>query len=417
MDDGRELPLFKLETTSEIAPVLHRHAEERRQPGRPRREVPQQVRPRRRQEVSVRACSAQHKAASAAFFVAGAAPCCRSGMIARLNTPNPALVTQRAAQRLPRVALLLFCAAYVLPGLFGRDPWSNADVTAFGYMAEHRRGPHGLAGARRSAACRPTPRCCRYWLGAAASSRCSAPWLDPALAARLPFALLLALVLVLTWYTTYHLARTDAAQPLPFAFGGEANPVDYARAIADGARAGADRHAGPAAARPRDDARAGAAGRVRAVPVRAGGSAVSRPARRALAVLAALPALAASGAPASALALGAGRHARLRALELPAGARASRPGWPPPACSPRRWPRRCGAWAWRVGRLRLAGAAARHRLRLLAVVHLAGLAAGAVDAVALAPPPAAPAHLRCRWAAPLVGRGWPASRWAARTAR
>ena len=43
------------------------------------------------------------------------------------------------------------------------------------------------------------------------------------------------LVLVLTWYTTYHLARTEAAQPLPFAFGGEATPVDYARAIADGA--------------------------------------------------------------------------------------------------------------------------------------------------------------------------------------
>ena len=43
------------------------------------------------------------------------------------------------------------------------------------------------------------------------------------------------LVLVLTWYATYHLARTEAAQPLPFAFGGEATPVDYARAIADGA--------------------------------------------------------------------------------------------------------------------------------------------------------------------------------------
>ena len=30
----------------------------------------------------------------------------------------------------PRLALLLFCAAYVLPGLFGRDPWRNADLTA-----------------------------------------------------------------------------------------------------------------------------------------------------------------------------------------------------------------------------------------------------------------------------------------------
>jgi hypothetical protein len=46
---------------------------------------------------------------------------------------------------------------------------------------------------------------------------------------------LLVAVLVLTWYSTYHLARTDAAQPVPFAFGGEADPVDYARAMADGA--------------------------------------------------------------------------------------------------------------------------------------------------------------------------------------
>ena len=33
----------------------------------------------------------------------------------------------------------------------------------------------------------------------------------------------------------YALARSDSAQPLPFAFGGEAAPADYARAIADGA--------------------------------------------------------------------------------------------------------------------------------------------------------------------------------------
>jgi hypothetical protein len=47
--------------------------------------------------------------------------------------------------------------------------------------------------------------------------------------------MLLALVLALTWYSAYHLARTEAAQPLPLAFGGEASSVDYARAVADGA--------------------------------------------------------------------------------------------------------------------------------------------------------------------------------------
>ncbi|WP_293409058.1 hypothetical protein [Piscinibacter sp.] len=73
-----------------------------------------------------------------------------------------------------------------------------------------------------------------YWLGAAfirLLGGCSIR----RLAARLPFALLLALALALTWYATYHLARTEAAQPVPFAFGGEADPVDYARALADGA--------------------------------------------------------------------------------------------------------------------------------------------------------------------------------------
>ena len=54
--------------------------------------------------------------------------------------PNPALVTSDAARQLPRVALWLLCAAYVLPGVFGRDPWKNADITAFGYMVNMAEG-------------------------------------------------------------------------------------------------------------------------------------------------------------------------------------------------------------------------------------------------------------------------------------
>jgi 4-amino-4-deoxy-L-arabinose transferase-like glycosyltransferase len=150
-----------------------------------------------------------------------------------LTSPNPALVTQRAAQRLPRVALILFCAAYVIPGVFGRDPWKNADISAFGHMVGIAEGRSpwmapALGGLPSDAALLP------YWLGAVFIKLLS-PWVEPALAARLPFALLLVLVLALTWYATYNLAKTDAAQPLPFAFGGEAQPTDYARAIADGA--------------------------------------------------------------------------------------------------------------------------------------------------------------------------------------
>jgi len=54
--------------------------------------------------------------------------------------PIPALVTSDAARRLPRAALLLLCAAYVLPGVFGRDPWKSADITAFGQMLAMAEG-------------------------------------------------------------------------------------------------------------------------------------------------------------------------------------------------------------------------------------------------------------------------------------
>ncbi|MEO5732109.1 MAG: hypothetical protein ABIN96_15390 [Rubrivivax sp.] len=148
-------------------------------------------------------------------------------------SPKPALVTERAARRLPRVALLLLCAAYVLPGVFGRDPWRNADITAFGQMVAIAEGrtpwwAPTLGGVPADTALLP------HWLGAAFISAGSG-WLDPAFAARIPFALLLAATLSLVWYTSFHLARTEAAQPVPFAFGGEATPIDYARAIADGA--------------------------------------------------------------------------------------------------------------------------------------------------------------------------------------
>ena len=148
-----------------------------------------------------------------------------------MNQPTPAIVTQSAVRRLPRIALLLFCVAYVLPGFLGREPWKNADVSAFGVMLEMAAGhsgwwnPQVLGVAVEETG--PLP----YWLGAAFIKLL--PFLTPEFAVRVPFALLLALTLICTWYTVYHLARQPAAQPVAFAFGGEAKPTDYARALAD----------------------------------------------------------------------------------------------------------------------------------------------------------------------------------------
>ena len=150
-----------------------------------------------------------------------------------MTQPTPAIVAQSAVHRLPRLALLLFCAAYVLPGFIGREPWKNADIMAFGYMYElaagraHWLSPDLLGQPPEFEALLP------YWVGAWAM-RVAPAWLAPDFAARLPFIALLVLTLLATWYGVYFLARTPGAQPVPFAFGGEAHPTDYARAIADG---------------------------------------------------------------------------------------------------------------------------------------------------------------------------------------
>ena len=136
-------------------------------------------------------------------------------------------------RRLPRLALLLLCVAYVIPGMVGREPWRNADMAMFGYMMDMARGATSwldpqMLGMRPNA-----DGLLPYWLGAWAAQWGPA-WISPVLLARLPFAAMLALTLAATWYAVYSLASHPRAQPVAFAFGGEANPTDYARAIGDG---------------------------------------------------------------------------------------------------------------------------------------------------------------------------------------
>lgn len=150
-----------------------------------------------------------------------------------MNQTTPAIVAQGAVRRLPRVALLLLCVAYVLPGFFGREPWKGADITAFGYMAELAHGGSAWLAPQLLGRAPDVDALLPYWLGAWAMQAAPA-WLASDFAARIPFGLLLALALAATWYGTYYLARNPEAQPVAFAFGGEALPADYACAIADG---------------------------------------------------------------------------------------------------------------------------------------------------------------------------------------
>jgi 4-amino-4-deoxy-L-arabinose transferase-like glycosyltransferase len=150
-----------------------------------------------------------------------------------VNPPTPAIVTQNAVSPLPRWALVLLCIAYVVPGFVGRDPWKSADVTAFGYMLELAHGRTPWLSPLLGGMPPETEGLLPYWLGAWAI-QLAPQWVSAEMAVRLPFALLLVITLIATWYAVYYLARSPGAQPVAFAFGGEANPPDYARAIADG---------------------------------------------------------------------------------------------------------------------------------------------------------------------------------------
>ena len=150
-----------------------------------------------------------------------------------MKQPTPAIVAQGAVRRLPRLALVLFCLAYIVPGFVGREPWKSADLATFGYMLEMARGATGWLDPRLAGLRPEADGLLPYWLGAW-FVHVAPTWISPAMAARLPFTVMLALALTATWYAVYYLARNPLAQPVAFAFGGEANPVDYARAIADG---------------------------------------------------------------------------------------------------------------------------------------------------------------------------------------
>nr|WP_255577748.1 MULTISPECIES: hypothetical protein [unclassified Acidovorax] len=129
--------------------------------------------------------------------------------------------------------MVLLCIAYVVPGFVGRDPWKSADVTAFGYMLELAHGHTPWLSPLLGGMPPETEGLLPYWLGAWAI-QLAPQWVSAEMAVRLPFALLLVITLIATWYAVYYLARSPGAQPVAFAFGGEANPPDYARAIADG---------------------------------------------------------------------------------------------------------------------------------------------------------------------------------------
>ena len=148
---------------------------------------------------------------------------------------KPVRLPAAATIALPRWSIIALCLLYILPGLIGRDPWKGADAAGFGVMWTMAHGtlndwlwPHvvGL----------PVPEegPLAFWLGALCIKLFGGIIGDP-MAARISTGLAFLLGSISVWYSTYLLGRRAEAQPLKLAFGGQPEPRDFGRTLADGA--------------------------------------------------------------------------------------------------------------------------------------------------------------------------------------
>ncbi|MGH6611765.1 MAG: ArnT family glycosyltransferase, partial [Burkholderiaceae bacterium] len=147
--------------------------------------------------------------------------------------PSPARVSEAAAAKLPRWMFFGLLAAYIVPGLFAREPWSLEDAAAFGVMWTMAHGG-AVEWWLPSVAGQPLPEDgpLPFWTGAM-MIRLFGGLFGDIVAARFVTVLWFLLATTSLWYATYRLARRPETQPVAFAFGGEANPRDYGRMLAD----------------------------------------------------------------------------------------------------------------------------------------------------------------------------------------
>ena len=149
---------------------------------------------------------------------------------------KPVRLPASATSTLPRLGLFVLCLLYILPGLIGRDPWKlGSDAASFGVMWTMAHGSFSdwlwpnVVG-------QPIPAegPLVFWIGAFFIKLFG--WLiGDDNAARMANILFLYVGSTSIWHATYCLGRRLEAQPLQLAFGGQPEPIDFGRTLADGA--------------------------------------------------------------------------------------------------------------------------------------------------------------------------------------
>lgn len=147
--------------------------------------------------------------------------------------PTPAKMSQEAARKLPRYALHLLLAVFILCGFWARDLWTLRDAASFGIAATMAEGTlsdwllPNVFGAGVHAAGPLTGWISAFFI------KLFGDLTGDVQAYRAASIFWFALSTAGIWYCTLWLAKRPEAQPVAFAFGGEASPGSYSRVVAD----------------------------------------------------------------------------------------------------------------------------------------------------------------------------------------
>jgi 4-amino-4-deoxy-L-arabinose transferase-like glycosyltransferase len=148
---------------------------------------------------------------------------------------KPVRLPAAATRTLPRWAFFALGLLYILPGLIGREPWKNDDAASFGVMWTMAHGAWqdwlwpNVAGLSMT---EEGP--LAFWLGALGIKLTG--WaVGDVMGARVATLGIFLLGAMSLWYATFNLGRRPEAQPLRLAFGGQPEPDDFGRTLADAA--------------------------------------------------------------------------------------------------------------------------------------------------------------------------------------
>ncbi len=148
---------------------------------------------------------------------------------------KPVRLPASATLALPRWGLLLLAFVYILPGLLGRDPLQSDEAASFGIMWTMAHGNlHDWLSPNIVGLAMPEEGPLSFWLTATLIKLLGGTMGD-VMAARLATISFFAIGATSIWFATYRLGRSPEAQPMQLAFGGQPEPKDYGRVLADGA--------------------------------------------------------------------------------------------------------------------------------------------------------------------------------------